>query len=79
MSNIGTYIIINVKTGKNANELPVGKMKNIKASYNSTEEVKTAVAVLNRFANMQLFKAVSINPLKRGIGKDILDLPNKRI
>lgn len=68
MSAIATYTIINSRNGKNAADLPIGKLKQVKASYNNSEEAKTVTAVLNRYAGFNLFSISKFDPASKGLG-----------
>jgi hypothetical protein len=68
MSAIVTYTIINSRNGKNAADLPIGKLKQVKASYNNSEEAKTVTAVLNRYAGFNLFSINKFDPASKGLG-----------
>jgi len=68
MSAVATYTIINSRNGKNAADLPIGKLKQVKASYNNSEEAKTATAVLNRYAGFNLFSVNIFDPASKGLG-----------
>lgn len=68
MIKMTTYSIINSRNGKNAADLPIGKMKKVKASYDNSEEVKTVTAVLNRYAGFNLFTINKFDPASKGLG-----------